>query len=129
LIRSRVRCARQVTVRVEVPGGRVVEAIGFGGTDMRTLILTLGILSGALALPITHDSGLPVPAIGAVATLDAQTAQPQPPQINVEVNRGGGRWYASPVWMAIGGVALVLVILLIVMAARGGGGGTTVVRG
>ena len=73
----------------------------------------------------------PVPAIGAVATLDAQATQPQPqaPQINVEVNRGGGRWYASPIWIAIGGVALVLVILLIVMAARGGGGGTTVVRG
>ncbi len=99
---------------------------------MRTLILTLGILSGALALPLTHANVLPesVPAIGAVATLDAQGAsQPQAPQINVEVNRGGGRWYASPIWIAIGGVALVLVILLIVMAARGGGGGTTVVRG
>lgn len=101
---------------------------------MRTLILTLGILSGALAIPVTHGIGSPAaaPVIGAVATLDAQaTSQPQtqPPQINVEVNRGGGRWYASPVWIAIGGVALVLVILLIVMAARGGGGGTTVVRG
>jgi hypothetical protein len=99
---------------------------------MRTLILTLGILSGALALPITHGNVLPasVPGIAAVATLDAQGAsQPQPPQINVEINKGGGRWYASPVWVAIGGVALVLVILLIVMAARGGGGGTTVVRG
>ena len=98
---------------------------------MRTLILTLGILSGALALPLTHVNVLPesVPAIGAVATLDAQGSQPQAPQINVEVNRGGGRWYASPIWIAIGGVALVLVILLIVMAARGGGGGTTVVRG
>jgi len=100
---------------------------------MRTLILTFGILSGALALPITHGNGLPtsMPAIAAVATLDAQGAsQPQPPAINVEINKGGGgRWYASPVWIAIGGVALVLVILLIVMAARGGGGGTTVVRG
>jgi hypothetical protein len=103
---------------------------------MRTLILTLGILSGALAIPVTHGIGSPAaaPVIGAVAALDAQaTAQPQPqaqpPQINVEVNRGGRAWYASPVWIAIGGVALVLVILLIVMAARGGGGGTTVVRG
>jgi len=50
------------------------------------------------------------------------------PQINVEVKRGGGRaWYASPVWIAIGAIALVVVILMIVMAARGGG--TTVVRG
>ena len=101
---------------------------------MRTLALTLGLLFGTFALPISHTSVLPgsAPTVCAAATLDAQaTAQPQPqaPQINVEVNRGGGRWYASPVWIAIGGVALVLVILLIVMAARGGGGGTTVVRG
>jgi hypothetical protein len=101
---------------------------------MRTLILTFGILSGALTIPVTQGFGSPAaaPVIGAVATLDAQAAQPQqaqPPQINVEVNRGGRAWYASPVWIAIGGVALVLVILLIVMAARGGGGGTTVVRG
>jgi uncharacterized membrane protein len=47
------------------------------------------------------------------------------------VNRGGGRaWYASPVWVAIGVIALVLVVMLVAMAARGGGGGgTTVVRG
>ena len=107
---------------------------------MRTLILTFGILSGALTIPVTHGFGSPAaaPVIGAVATLDAHqaTAAPQqqqqptqPPQINVEINRGGRGWYASPVWIAIGGVALVLVILLIVMAARGGGGGTTVVRG
>jgi hypothetical protein len=98
---------------------------------MRTLILTLGILSGALALPTSHANVLPgsVPAISAVANVDALEMS-QAPQINVEVNKGGGgRWYASPVWIAIGGVALVLVILLIVMAARGGGGGTTVVRG
>ena len=100
---------------------------------MRTLALTLGILFGTFALPISHTNVLPgsAPAVCAAATLDAQGSSqaPQPPQIHVEVNRGGGRWYASPVWIAIGGVALVLVILLIVMAARGGGGGTTVVRG
>jgi hypothetical protein len=112
---------------------------------MRTLILTFGILLGASTIPMTHGSATStfVPTLGAVAVLDAQTtaqppaqqAQPpaqqptQPPQINVEVNRGGRGWYANPVWVAIGGVALVLVILLIVMAARGGGGGTTVVRG
>jgi hypothetical protein len=101
---------------------------------MRTLVLTLGIMCGALTMP-AWNGGTPsatTPVIGAVAVLDASVAPAQEskaPQINVEVNRGGGRWYASPVWMAIGGVALVLVILLIVMAARGGGGGTTVVRG
>ena len=100
---------------------------------MRTLALTLGILFGTFALPISHSNVLPgsAPTVCAAATLDAQgsSTSPQPPQIHVEVNKGGGRWYASPVWIAIGGIALVLVILLIVMAARGGGGGTTVVRG
>ncbi|HXT71615.1 MAG TPA: hypothetical protein VN700_17795 [Vicinamibacterales bacterium] len=103
---------------------------------MRTLVLTLGILFGVLILPVSHNNGASVglPMVGAaVAVLDAHVTQPaesQAPQINVEVNKGGGgRWYASPVWIAIGGIALVLLILLIVMAARGGGGGTTVVRG
>ena len=100
---------------------------------MRTLVLTLGILCGALAIPAWTDATgkVSTPAIGAFAVLDASAtaAQDKVPQINVEVNRGGGRWYANPVWMAIGGIALLLVIILIVMAARGGGGGTTIVRG
>ena len=102
---------------------------------MRVLILTLAIVCGLMAIPATGGNSAP---ISAVAVLDAQASapadaqatqpqQPQSPQINVEINRGGRAWYASPVWIAIGGVALVLVILLIVMAARGGG--TTVVRG
>ena len=106
---------------------------------MRTLMLTLAILGGALTLSLQPASSSstfsPGAAIG-VATLNASPAiqdvkPPQPPQINVEVKRdgGGGRWYMNPVWVAIGAVAAVLVILLVVLAARGGGGGTTVVRG
>jgi len=104
---------------------------------MRTFILTLAIVLGTLMLPSMPDS-IPSPdvAIGAVtlsaheATLqEPPPAQPQAPQINVEVKREGGRaWYMSPVWMAIGAIALVLVILLVVMASKGSGG-TTVVRG
>jgi hypothetical protein len=41
--------------------------------------------------------------------------------------RGGGRWYRSPVWIAIGAIAGVIVLLLIVLIARGGGG-TTIVK-
>lgn len=101
---------------------------------MRTLVLTVAIACGALALPAVNGvGGAAMPPIGAVAVLDAQTAQPpaqQQPLINVEVKRGGGgAWYQNPVWVAIGVIAAVLVILLIVVAARGGGGGTTVVRG
>ena len=105
---------------------------------MRTLILTVAIVLGTLMLPsISGSLPSPVVAIG-VVTLSAHEvtvqeqqpppAQPQAPQINVEVKREGGQaGYMSPTWMAIGAIALVLVILLVVMASRGGG--TTVVRG
>jgi len=37
-------------------------------------------------------------------------------------------WYTDPVWLAVGGLAVLLIIVLIVMAARGKGSSTTVVR-
>jgi hypothetical protein len=54
---------------------------------------------------------------------------PAPPaRVDIQVSHGGRGWHASPVWIAIGAIGLVLLIVLIVMAARGSGGGTTVVR-
>jgi hypothetical protein len=54
--------------------------------------------------------------------------QPAKGEIDININHGGGRaWWASPVWIAIGVIALVVLILLIVLATRGGGG-TTIVR-
>jgi hypothetical protein len=48
--------------------------------------------------------------------------------VDINVNRGGGgRWYANPMWIAIGALAVIVLIALIVMAGRGGG--TTVVKG
>jgi len=41
-------------------------------------------------------------------------------------DRGGGRWYRNPIWIAIGAIAAIVILLLVVMAARGGG--TTVVK-
>jgi len=101
---------------------------------MNVLLLTFALVSRAVPgtavldrptfQPLAHVA--PV-AVAVVVNAQASPA-PQVPQINVEVKRGGGRaWYASPVWIAIGAIALVVVILMIVMAARGGG--TTVVRG
>jgi hypothetical protein len=48
--------------------------------------------------------------------------------VDINVNHGGSgaRWYANPVWIAIGALALIVLIVLIVMAGRGGG--TTVIR-
>jgi len=45
----------------------------------------------------------------------------------VEIQHGSRAWYLSPVWIAIGALAIIVLVLLIVMAARGGGG-TTIVK-
>ena len=69
------------------------------------------------------------PTVVATST-GLELAQQQPPpkgEIDININKGGGRaWWASPVWIAIGVVALVVLILLIVLATRGGGGTTIV---
>lgn len=69
-----------------------------------------------------------------MATTVALQAAPQAPQtpkaqVDINVHHGGGRWYASPVWIAIGVLAVIVILLLIILAARGGGGGTTIVKG
>jgi hypothetical protein len=103
---------------------------------MHALLLTLAIVSRALPGQAVSDrpafQPLAIVITAPVAMLELQQSPtpPQPPQINVQVSRGGGRWYANPVWIAIGAMAFVILVLMIVMAARGGGsGGTTVVRG
>ena len=53
-------------------------------------------------------------------------AQQPTGQLEVDINTNGGAWYADPVWLAIGAVALIVVIAIIAMVARGGG--TTVIK-
>lgn len=98
---------------------------------MRTLLIAFSFVLGISLMPATHHAAASLaPATVAAAGLDLQQQPPaaQPPQVNIDVHRSGRGWYASPIWIAIGAVALVVVILLVVLAARGGGG-TTVVRG
>jgi len=73
------------------------------------------------------------PTLSPSSTVYALQVPSQPPapdkkiDIDISTNQGhGGRWYANPVWIAIGAVAAVVVLLLIVLAARGGG--TTVIK-
>jgi len=91
---------------------------------MRTPVLALTLTLGLLVMPVSFG-GSPMPGGAAeAATLSAA----QPPQIDVDVDTDeGGAWYTSPVWLAIGAIALVLVVVLIAMAVRGGGG-TTIIR-
>jgi hypothetical protein len=86
---------------------------------MRTCILAL-VLSFVVA-------GLAIPAVsggsGAGVVIVAQE-QPVPPPVQVEIERRDTAWYTSPVWIAIGVIAIVLLVVIVAMAARG----TTVIR-
>ena len=96
---------------------------------MRRFLMSMSVVFGLMMIPAIDAGSASAPGpsfwsvVQAAELPSAEVAQP--PQINVEVNRGGGRWYASPVWIAIGVIGGVLVLMLIVMALRGG---TTVVK-
>ena len=85
------------------------------------VLMTAGLLIGATAAPTA--------AMTASSEYSAGLDNQQPPsarlEVDVDTDRGGA-WYTSPVWIAIGVLALVLLIVLIVMATRGGG--TTIVK-
>jgi len=94
---------------------------------MRGVLMALAV---ALALTAAPTPALAAPHGAAIAAPTVYALQQTPaPEKTIEINvtHGGGRWYANPVWIAIGAVAAVLVLLLIVLAARGGGG-TTIVK-
>jgi len=94
---------------------------------MRRPLVFLTLLVALLALPMLpvagHLSAVATTVGGAV--LHAQAAPAA--HVDISVNHGGRGWYASPVWIAIGAIGLIVLIMLIVMASRGGGG-TTVVK-
>lgn len=88
---------------------------------MRFLIALLTVLGmamadGAVAPVGAADSGyvLAVDQQPGGGTLD----------VNIEVDEGD--WWANPVWIGVGIVALILLIVIIAMATRGGG--TTIVK-
>jgi hypothetical protein len=93
----------------------------------RRFLLSLGIVFVLSMIPAIDAGSSVSSAAGFLPVVHAATSAEiaQAPQINVEVNKGGGKWYASPVWIAIGVIGGVLVLMLIVMALRGG---TTVVK-
>ncbi len=101
-----------------------------------TTILTLA--TAVLFASATASSA--APSSSAAVTVSAMTIapsslvlsvtqDPQPPKAEVKVDISDGRtvWYADPVWLALGAIALLLVIVLAVMAARGGERDTTTV--
>ena len=103
---------------------------------MRGVLLSLICAAGILmAAPqsASASAGPHHPAMSATtapAPVFALMAQEKKLDINISTNSGGGRWYRSPVWIAIMVIGGVVILLMLVMAARGGGGGggTTIVK-
>jgi hypothetical protein len=98
-----------------------------------TKLLTAGaalMLATAPVAPRAEAVSIPAVSAAAVPTAVATPAfisTVQDAKIDVEINDDqGGAWYTSPVWIAIGIIALVLIIALISMAGRGRD--TTVVK-
>jgi len=122
---------------------------------MRSIILCLAL---QLAVPVAAVSmhsfdNLALPAVSEVASTaigaiqdspapsqpsnppaDNPSSSPSNPSnpstdVNVDIHHDdGGTFGVSPIWLAIGGLGLLVLIVLIVMAARNRSGETTVVR-
>lgn len=98
---------------------------------MKKLIMGLTAATAlALASPAAASPAPDMPAVPAVTYLAAPATAPlpAPPVQELEVEIGDnddGAWYTSPLWLAIGAVALIAIIALVVSGRRGG---TTVVK-
>jgi len=98
---------------------------------MRGVLLSLVCAAGLIAAAPAKSSAAYAPAPAAIsAAMAGPVIALQVPDKTIEVNigdRGGARWYRSPVWIAIGALAVIVILLLVIVAARGGGG-TTIVK-
>jgi len=83
------------------------------------------LLAPAMALTVATS----VPAIASAATVEPVAVTVQDAKVDISVNENdSGPWYLSPVWLAIGGLAVLVIIMIAVMAGRGGKSNTTVVK-
>lgn len=86
------------------------------------------VLAFLMVLGMMTAAGTLTPALAADAG-GAVVAMQQPGQYEVDINvaeGGGGAWWANPVWIGVGVVALILLVVIVALASRGGG--TTVIK-
>src|SRR5688572_15640098 len=104
---------------------------------MITSLTAALLFAGTTAAPaITLKSDAPTVVAGAtIAPLApsvsaVQEAQPPRAEIKVDINSDDSEtvWYLQPIWLAVGGLAVLVLVLLLVMAGRGGRDSTTVVK-
>lgn len=83
---------------------------------MRFLIALLTVLAGPVLAP-------------AYAFAMQQPGGVPSGEIDIDITErtvGAGDWWANPVWIGVGIVALILLIVIVALATRGGG--TTIVK-
>lgn len=102
-------------------------------TEAATPVLQGAIAQASLSTlsgPMASSLALQVAGRMAQGATRAIQQAPQKPtlDVNINVDKGERHWPVSPMWLAIGGLALLVLIGFIVMMSRGSGG-TTVVRG
>jgi hypothetical protein len=91
-----------------------------------SLVCAAGILAAAPAKSVAAFAPAPAAVTAAAPHAPVFALQQPDKTIDININSSGGRWYRSPVWIAIGAIAFVVLVLLIVVAVRGGG--TTIVK-
>src|SRR5437762_12381181 len=98
---------------------------GEGGMMRLSLLAVLAFTVVLGVFSNSNASSAPVKAqalsAGGASASSVGYAQEPGAKLNVDINvnkGGGGRWYANPVWIAIGGLAVLVLIALVVMAAR-----------
>ena len=66
--------------------------------------------------------------VARAATAAASIVQDPPIKVEVHTSETHTVWYTNPMWLAIGGIVVLLIIVLAIMAGRNKEGNTTVVR-
>jgi hypothetical protein len=90
--------------------------------------MRLGIaLLALLSLAAAGDLATPAVADADSGYVLAMVQQPGQYSVDINVDGTDGAWWANPLWIAIGVVALVLLIVIIALAVRDGDG-TTVIK-
>ena len=95
---------------------------------MRGVLFACAVACLLVASPRVHASTSTAPTISAPSVAFVLQVPDKKIEVTVGERSGGGVWYRSPVWIAIGVLAFVVLVLLIVLLSRSGGGGTTIVR-
>jgi len=101
---------------------------------MRGVLFAFAAMWLLVSAPRVDASALSAAAAPAISAPSVATFALQVPDKKIDVtvgerSSGGGVWYRSPVWIAIGVLAFVVLVLLIVLLSRSGsGGGTTIIR-